>query len=65
MKNKQGKTVLDRLNDDIEYAENTDNIKHREILAIKALGAADLAVEFGLITYKEWETFIDRIFKMM
>ena len=65
MKSKRGLTVTDRLNEDIEYAENTKDIKHREILAIKALGAADYAVEFGFITYKEWETYIDRLFKIM
>lgn len=62
--NKRGKTVKDRLNEDIEYARNTVNIKHRELLALKALGAADLAVEFGLITYPEWEKYIESIFKI-
>lgn len=62
--NRKGKTVKDRLNEDIEYARNTVNIKHRELLALKALGAADLAVEFGLITYIEWEKYIESIFKI-
>lgn len=65
MKTKRGKTLKDRLNEDITMAENTLNVGQREILAIKALGAADMAVEFNLITYKEWEIYIDRIFKMM
>ena len=65
MLNKRGLTVTDRLNHDIEYAENTTNIKHREILALKTLGAADFAVEFGLITYKQWELYIDKIFKLI
>ena len=64
MKNKRGKTVTDRLNEDIEYAKNTADIKYRELLALKALGAADLAVEFGLITYNEWEKHIEDIFKI-
>lgn len=65
MKNKRGMTVTDRIEQDIEYAQNTANIKHRELLALKVLGAVDLAVEFGLITYKQWEQYIDRIFKMI
>lgn len=65
MKNKRGLSITDRLNDDIKYAETIESAGHREILALKALGAADMAVEFNLITYKEWETYIDRIFKMM
>jgi hypothetical protein len=65
MKNKRGFTVADRLEQDIEYAENTLNERDRNLLLTKALGAVDFAVEFGLITYKQWETYIERIFKMM
>lgn len=65
MKNKQGKSVTDRIEQDIEYAQHTANIKHRELLALKVLGAVDFAVEFGLITYKQWEQYIDKIFKMI
>ena len=65
MENKRGMTVTDRLEQDIEYAQNTANVKHREMLALKVLGAADFAVEFGLITYKQWEQYIDKIFKMI
>lgn len=65
MKNKRGKTVNERIKEEIEYAQNISNAEHREILALKALGAADMAVEYGLITYKEWETHIDTIFKLM
>ena len=65
MKNKRGKTINERLEEDIKYAEATTEIADRTLLATKALGAADLAVEFGLITYTEWELYIDRIFKLI
>ena len=65
MKNKRGKTINERLNEDIQYAEATTEIEDRTLLATKALGAADLAVEFNLITYTEWELYIDRIFKLL
>lgn len=65
MRNRQGKTLKDRLNEDIEYAKNVSDAGQQELLAIKALGAADMAVEFGLITYKEWEQYIERIFALM
>lgn len=65
MKNRQGRTIFERLNEDIIHAQNTANAEHKEILAIKALGAADMAVEFGMITYTEWETFVNRIFELM
>lgn len=64
MKNKRGYTVQDRIKQDIEYATQIENKADRNLLMTKALGAADLAVEFGLITYKEWETHIDNIFKI-
>ena len=65
MENKRGQSVSERLKEEIEYAESVESAEHREVLAIKALGAADMAVEFKLITYKEWETYINRIFKIM
>lgn len=64
MKNKQGYTVQDRLKQDIEYAKNIENTSDRRLIATKALGAADFAIEFGLITYKEWEKHIEDIFKI-
>lgn len=64
MKNKRGYTVQDRIKQDIEYAKNTEDKANRTLLATKALGAADIAVEFGLITYKEWEKHIEDIFKI-
>ena len=65
MKNKRGLSFCERLNEEISYAENIKNAEQAEVLAIKALGAADLAVEFGIITYKEWENCVGRIFNMM
>lgn len=62
MKNKRGRTIIERLIEDLDYAENIHDTEHRKMLAHKALGAADLAVEFGLITYNEWEKYISKIF---
>lgn len=64
MKNKRGYTVQDRIKQDIEYAKQIEDIQNRRLLATKALGAADMAVEFGLITYNEWEKHIEDIFKI-
>ena len=64
MKNKRGYTVQDRIKQDIEYATKTEDKESRSVLATKALGAADLAVEFGLITYTEWEQHIEDIFNI-
>lgn len=64
MKNKRGYTVQDRIKQDIEYAKKMKDETNKRLLANKALGAADLAVEFGLITYNEWEQHIEDIFKI-
>lgn len=64
MKNKRGYTAQDRIKQDIEYIKNIEDKNSKAMLATKALGAADLAVEFGLITYTEWEKHIDDIFKI-
>ena len=59
MKNKRGYTAQERITQDIEYAKRMKDKADRTLLATKALGAADLAIEFGLITYNEWEKHID------
>lgn len=65
MKNKRGYTVQDRIEQDIEYAKSIKNKESKALLATKALGAADLAVEFGLITYTQWELYISEIFNIL
>ncbi len=64
MKNKRGYTVQERIKQDIEYAKQMKDKNQKSLLATKALGAADLAVEFGMITYNEWENHISEIFKI-
>ena len=64
MENKRGYTVQDRIKQDIDYAKKMKDEANKRLLATKALGAADLAVEFGLITYNEWEKHIEDIFKI-
>ena len=57
--------MQDRLKQDIEYAKEQQSKADRTLLATKALGAADMAVEFGIITYKEWEAYIKEIFTII
>ncbi len=64
MKNKRGYTVQQRIKQDIEYAKGIKEEATKRLLATKALGAADFAIEFGLITYKEWEQHIEDIFQI-
>lgn len=65
MLNSRGMTVKDRLSEDIADVESIKDRKQQKILSAKALGAADLAVEFNLITYDEWQKLIHRIFMIM
>lgn len=64
MKNKKGYTIQERIIQELEYADSVENRENKKLLATKVLGAVDMAVEFGLITYKEWEKYIEKIFKM-
>jgi hypothetical protein len=64
MYNKRGYSVQDRIKQDIEYVKSVKDEANKRLLATKALGAADLAVEFGLITYNEWEKHIETIFQI-
>lgn len=64
MLNKRGYTAQDRLKQDIAYAKKLKDDRERKLIATKVLGAADLAVEFGLITYNEWEKHIEDIFQI-
>lgn len=62
--NNKGQSVQERILEDIEYAAKIKDKADKTLLATKALGAVDFAVEFGLITYKEWEKHIDTIFEI-
>ena len=65
LKNKRGYTVVERIEQDIEHAESVKDKAKQTMLASKVLGAIDFAVEFELITYNEWEQYIDRVFNIL
>ena len=64
MINKRGYTAQDRLKQDIAYAKKLKDDRERNLIVAKVLGAVDFAVEFGLITYNEWEKHIEDIFQI-
>lgn len=63
--NTTGSTIQDRLQFDIELAENAENRENKKALAFQALGAVEIAVEFGLITYIEFEQYISKIVELI
>lgn len=62
MRNKQGLTITERINRDIELAEMSCDTEERKMLAHMAISAAEFAIDFGLITYKEWWNLTERAF---
>ena len=65
MRNKQGLTITERITKDIEFAEAESNAEHRQLLAHMAIAAAELAIDYGLITFKEWGELTRRAFAAM
>lgn len=63
--NTTGSTIQDRLQFDIELAKNARNKEHKKALAFQALGAVEIAIEFGLITYLEFEQYISKIIELI
>ena len=63
--NTTGNTIQDRLSFDIELAKNARNKEHKKALAFQALGAVEIAVEFGLITFLEFERYISKIIELI
>ena len=64
IKNKRGQSISDRLSEEFDYIKRLVDENQRVMLAYKALGAADIAIEFGLITYTEWEIFVKDFFRV-
>ena len=65
MRNKKGITANERLNRDIEFAATVKNAEQRYSLLKMALATAEFAVDFGLITYKEWNDHTNKAFALM
>ena len=65
MINSRGSTIQDRLSFNIELAKNAKDIENKKALAFQALGAVEIAVEFGLITYIEFEQYISKIIELI
>lgn len=65
MRNKQGKTVIERLTKDIELAKNIEDVEQRTLYAYMAIAAAEFAVDFGMITHTEWDNYTREAFELI
>ena len=65
MDNNKKTDIHSRLTFDIDIAKRAKSDEKKAALAYQALGAAEIAVEFGLITYSEFESYISSIFAIL
>ena len=65
LKNKEGLTITERIKRDIEFAEMSTDSKQRELLSYMVIAAAELAVDFELITYQEWGELTRQAFSII
>lgn len=65
MRNKRGLTVSERIEKDIELASKECDVEQRRLLAHMAIAAAEFAIDFGLITYREWRDLTHMAFEMI
>jgi hypothetical protein len=65
VRNKYGLTIFERINQDIDHAETINDIEHRILLLHMAISAAELAIDFALISYQEWGMLTRRAFAVM
>lgn len=65
MLNKQSKTVNERLKRDIELAKKIEDFEQRKLHAYMIMGAAELAVDFGMISYTDWDKHTREAFEII
>lgn len=65
MRNKQGKTVNERLKRDIEHAKKIEDAEQRKLHAYMIMAMLELAVDFGMITHTEWDKHTKETFGLI
>ena len=66
MKNNRGLTVNDRIKESFDIAREINGTSQdKKAFALRAIGVADFALEFGLITFEEWEQYLSEYFQIV
>ena len=65
MRNKQGKTVNERLKRDIEHARKIEDVEQRKLHAYMIMAMLEFAVDFELITLTEWDNHTKETFGLI
>ncbi len=64
MRNNRGLSVNDRIKESFDIAREMKGAD-KKTFALRAIGVADFALEFGLITYNEWEQYLSEYFQIV
>jgi hypothetical protein len=65
MINNRGMTVKDRIQESFDIARAIEGSQQdKKAFALRSIGVADFALEFGLITFEEWEGFLSEYFQI-
>ena len=62
MKNRRNQSVNERIYEELHQIERIENIDLKKVTIYKLFGKIDFALEYNLITYKEWEYCVSVLF---
>lgn len=66
MRNNRGLTVSERIQESFEIAKEMQGSQQdRKAFALRAIGVADFALEYDLITYEEWQGYLSEFFNVV
>lgn len=66
MRNNRGLTVSERIQESFDIAkEMKGSPQDKKAFALRAIGVADFALEYNLITYEEWQNYLSEYFKVV
>ena len=65
MKNRRKQTPKERLYEELRQIERIENTDLKKVTTYKLFGKIDLALEYNMITYKEWEYCVSVLFNAL
>ena len=65
MKNRRKQTAKERIYEELRLIDKIEDIELKKITTYKMFGKIDFAVEYNMITYKEWEYCVSVLFNAL
>ena len=65
MKNRRKQTPQERIYEELRQIERIENKEIKNVTIHKLFGKIDFALEYDMITYKEWEYCVSALFNAM